>query len=324
MARGCRLAPGRSGSNGPLAGEDFDRACSSAAKPVQGPHGMSDERASLLKEFVAAFRTREAAAPLAAVIPTFCSAWTRWQEAVFLPRLRAVAATHPGVRDPAWSRGDELRVLDLSHENAYSDWFEWLLGATGPGAECLQTAIVEALCPAASPAPRFALIDRERVLTEGDEEQGGRLDVVLEAPAQRRAIVIEAKIRDPNQAELEKHVRYIDSFGEDHPDPWENQYVLLVPDVNALRNLELHDFTPAGWDRVTIVIRRLLRHGALDENPQLAAFASAFAAAVESRVLELPIAAWRALLVGHDLSHASVQALASSSLLDYLEAVDAG
>jgi hypothetical protein len=235
-----------------------------------------------------------------------------------LPRVRKLVDRYPARADPAWSRGDELRLLNLRNENAYSDWLQWLLGARGDAGQLLQRRILGALLPRSAPLPRFELVERETSVRVGHPGHRGRLDIVLEAPRRRHAIVIEAKVRAPNQQELLKQAGYVDSYSERHVG-WTMGFSLLVPEVESLAGLDTRGFTPAPWRGVALVLRQLACTGSLSAEPRLEAIAAALCCAVEAKLLGLPIAIWREALSGARLSHASLQLLAASDLIPYLE-----
>lgn len=284
---------------------------------------LEDCQVELLATFAAAWASsRQPAAasrrpPAAGVEHRFLDEWVRWQDEVIRPRLQHLISRTSRELDPAWSRGDELGLLEEHHENDYSNWLRWLLTAPGPVGAVIQHALVSALWPERCPHPAFET-ERERKVKEGHAGQRGRLDLVLECRASLQALVVEAKVRAPSQGELEKHGGYIRSFEEDHPG-WAIRYILLLPDQDAVNGMDTHGFTPVSWRVVSLALRRLLLGGQLSKEPRTEGLVAIAGSAIEGNLLGLPLSAWRQALSGAPLGRATVQSLASSPLVPYLE-----
>lgn len=243
--------------------------------------------------------------------------WIRWQDEVLRPRVQRLLERSTRDSDPAWSSGDELGLLKEHHENDFSNWLKWLLTAPGPVGTILQEALLAALWPDAAPHPRFAS-ERERSVRKGHVGHRGRLDLVLESRASLRALIVEAKVRAPSQKELKKQGGYLTSVREEHPD-WLCHFVLLLPEQDSVRGMDTYGFTPVSWRTVSLALRRLLHARTLSVEPRTEALVAVAASAIEGNLLHYPLNSWRQALSGTPLGRATLQTLAASPLLAYLE-----
>src|SRR5690606_1571721 len=74
-------------------------------------------------------------------IPDFIKSFDAHVSSAVEVTLQAVKTRRAKGRDPALSRGDELSLLALENENAFSDWLAWLLQRNGS-----RTALGNRIC----------------------------------------------------------------------------------------------------------------------------------------------------------------------------------
>lgn len=216
--------------------------------------------------------------------------------------------------DPSLSRGDELPLLSLENENAYSDWLAWLLQQNGTQ-HSLGNALSEIFGNEFTDGSEF-VVAREEVVDHGHENQSGRLDLSITNERLKRFQVIEVKVRAPTSDELKKHEGYIKSF-EARYSGWSGSFSLLTPEgMNDIVNPSAEIFKCVSWRTIALCIRRHVI-AASQMNVYHRAMAATFCAALESNVLGYSNESLRKVLSGSPLF--APWTLTANGFLSYLE-----
>jgi hypothetical protein len=164
------------------------------------------------------------------------------------------------------------RWLRVEREEAYADWFQWVLRqAKTPGRvfQLFGCKPPEEISTGASLA-----ITREFWVPHGHENQEGRLDIVISFDGQV-ALVVELKKGSADDADTGKHAGYRES----HPGA---KHLLIAASADGK---DYGGFEFCSWARVCIRIRRLATDLITEGQVMAAAMTLAYAGAVEQNLL---------------------------------------
>ena len=198
--------------------------------------------------------------------------------------------------DPLLTDFGTHRQLAQAREEVYSDWLMWiverlkspeyvfrLFGIDDPDgiALCQQTCLA---------------VEREVSVSQGHDNQSGRLDLVV-CYAEKALIVVEVKMTNAEEADTVKQRGYRQWIRNER-EP-RKPAILLVTEA---AKEEYHGFVPRRWDSLCVELRRIAR--TFCREPQrvvLAAMLLAFVGAVEQNVLSFPAPLIRHIYKGQDV-----------------------
>jgi hypothetical protein len=244
--------------------------------------------------------------------------WKKWEE----PRLHTLRLAQAAATDPAHVRGDELELFRSHHEEDYSNWLAWLFSPSSPAHRILQPTLLHEVCGVPIRHGAFDIF-REVPVDEGFDGHPGYLDLLLKNKGSRTVVVIENKTRNPSLDELGKHPGYARSIRAKYPG-WNHHFVLLVPHAAAVPTDRKDDgFRVCEWSTLSRALRLTLARRQLSAYPDVEVLVRLFVGAIESYVLDYPVAAWRHVLTASCPDPIEVHVVTASRYLDYLEETNA-
>jgi hypothetical protein len=167
------------------------------------------------------------------------------------------------------------RQLSSSREEAYSDWFQWVLK------QVADTGLLGRILASENPE-RFAnthepiLVDREVCVKKGHIGHTGRLDVVIKRGSAWLA-VIEVKTQAYAESDLGKHEGYLGSGSSS-----ETEFIFLAVDE---ADSDLKGFRFLSWADVCVTLRVIAPRLLAPERILGTALILAFVGAVEQNLL---------------------------------------
>jgi hypothetical protein len=193
------------------------------------------------------------------------------------------------LEDPLSTDFREHRWLKLNREEAYSDWFAWILdelSSVRTTCEILGITFPAETCD----GDGVFVVDREVQISSGHPDRGGRLDILLTRTGACLAIV-EIKIisADAPDADLAKHRGYILWHEQEEPFPLKPRVIIST----SGRKADYNGFTHRGWREICIALRRLVPELITEGRCLLAALILCFCGAVEENLLGLEVIAGR-------------------------------
>jgi|GEM_PF-1789225 len=190
------------------------------------------------------------------------------------------------LEDPLSTDFRQHRWLKFNREEAYSDWFAWILDELS--SVRLISEILGISAPAGSGDDGVFVVEREKPISHGHEGREGRLDILLTRTGACLAIV-EIKVTAGDDSDFVKNRGYRQWLDLQVQFPCRKAVMVsksgLVPDYEG--------FSHRGWDEVCIALRRLVPGLITEGRCLLAALILCFAGAVEENVLRLETIAGR-------------------------------
>jgi hypothetical protein len=173
------------------------------------------------------------------------------------------------------------RWLRLDREEAYSDWFQWVLAELREP-EAILSVLGVTFAEHSNPVMRPVTIEREWQIPHGHEGHQGRLDLAIWFGS-AAIVVVELKVTPADASDTVKHVGYRRWLAEQKHIPSDMKKTVLITPA-ALKD-DYHGFVHVGWSDLCISLRRLAPSIIADGRALSAALILCFIAAVEQNLL---------------------------------------
>jgi hypothetical protein len=183
------------------------------------------------------------------------------------------------LEDPLSTDYRRHRWLRFDREEAYSDWFAWILDELTSVQTICEVLGIDVTCAGAD---NQFIVEREVPVSFGHDGRRGRLDILLTSRGVCRAIV-EIKITAADDSDYAKNRGYRRWLDPQTEFPCRKAVIV----TNAGLEKDYEGFTHCGWKDVCLRLRRLVPDLVTQGRCPLAALILCFVGVVEQQLLKL-------------------------------------
>jgi hypothetical protein len=199
------------------------------------------------------------------------------------------------------------RWLAGEHEEAYSDWLQWVIEQFDQPAAVFELFGLEKKTSVSlASANRHPKVEREVPVDRGHSDRTGRLDLLISYPDEAR-LVVEVKKGNADKADTKKQAGY-KKWLDRQPEPCKESVLLATEgDKGTYEGFEF-----VAWHDVCVRLRRIAAEWVREKWCAVAALTLAFVGAVEQNLLSMKAAHLRRVLNGQSVFF-------NPQILDYFE-----